>query len=276
ILSAAGRKGEFFLLLALGAAFVAATASLPGFLIFGAAASGCTAAGLLKNPAGYFRKLFAGFFGAAAALIAVGCAWSLISAPEIFRAMSKIFLFSLAGNTKIIADSQAVMLAEKAFRLVPAMALIVLTAGYFLNLMFMGFMTGKSPAFDKAAEGVPASVYVLSFALAAGIARQYFWVGYLSENLLTLSVFFFFVTGLGIIWAALKSFGAGPFLRALLTGSFVFFWPAAAAIGVMGKWVKFKKIKKKISGKSGLKSSLFPFRARGMEPIRNRPHWRGV
>ncbi len=267
ILSADGRKREFFLLLALGAAAVAATASPLGFLLFVSVASGCIAAGVLKSPAAYFRKLFMGFFAAAFVLLAGGCVFSLISASEIFRALAKIFLFSLSGDAKIIAASQAALLSEKAFRIIPAMMLIMLTAGYFLNLMFMGFITGKRTAFDKAAEGVPVSVYVLSFALLAATAQKYFFAGYLSENILTVAVFFFFVAGLGIIWSVLRSFGAGPFLRSILTGFFAFFWPAAAAIGVMGRWVKFKKPKKKISGKNGLKSSLYPFRARGMEPI---------
>jgi len=118
ILNANGRKREFFLLLALGAGVVAMTATPAGFLIFAAAVSGGVASGALKSPSAYFRKLFTGFFAAAFALLAGGWIFSLTSAHEIFRAMSKIFLFSLAGNTKIIEGPQAAMLAEKAFRIV--------------------------------------------------------------------------------------------------------------------------------------------------------------
>jgi len=267
ILNARGRKREFFLLLALGAGVVAATATPAGFLIFAAAVSGGVASGVLKSPSDYFRRLFTGFFAAAFAMLAGGWLFSLISAHEIFRAMSKIFLFSLAGNANLIAGSQAAMLAEKAFRIIPAITLVMLTAGYFLNLMFIGFMTGRKTAFDKAAAGVPVSIYVLSIALLAGIAQKYFFTGYLSENLLIAAVFCFFVSGCGIIWAWFRSIGAGPFLSSFLTASFAFIWPAAAAIGVMSKWVKFKKPKKDFSEKSGRKSSLSPFRARGMKPI---------
>ncbi|MBU3955219.1 hypothetical protein KJ633_02025 [bacterium] len=246
ILNSSGRKREFLALLASSTAIVVITAAPSGFLIFVSAASGCIAAGLLKNPANYFRKLFMGFFSAVFAMLAAGEMFSLVSDAGVFRGLSKIFLFSLSGSAAIIANPQAAAaVAEKAFRIIPAMALIMLTAGYFLNLIFIGFITGRKTAFDVSAKGVPVSIYVLSFALAfQAAAQKYFFVSYLSENILTVAVFFFFVSGCGIIWAWLRSAGAGPFLRTAVTASFAFLWPAAAAIGVMSRWVKFKKHKK--------------------------------
>ncbi|MEA2082622.1 MAG: hypothetical protein U9O97_07790 [Elusimicrobiota bacterium] len=246
ILKASGRKRGFFLFLAFAAAFAAATAPPAGFPVFAAAAAGCAVAGLLESPADYFRKLFTGFFAALFVLLAAGRLMSLVSVPDIFRALSKIFLFSLAGKAEIMSGAHVGILAEKAFRILPAMALIMLTAGYFLNIMVMGFFTGKRTAFDKAAGGVPASVYVLALALTGGIAQKYFLAGYLSENILTASVFLFFVSGCGILWSLFRRAGAGKFMSSVLTAAFAFIWPAAAAVGVAGKWIKFKRSKKKI------------------------------
>lgn len=240
-LKAQGRRSDFFLLLALAIAVVAATANPAGGLIFACAASGCIAAGLLKKPEDYFRKLFAGFFAALALLVAGGWFFSFLDTAEIFRAISKIFLFSLAGNAKVMAGAQASELAEKAFRILPAMALILLTAGYFLNLAFIGFMTGKRTSFGRASKAIPVSVYALALALAMAAAGKYFFAAYLSENLLTVSAFLFFVSGCGIIWSMLMRLGAGRFLSAVMTAAFVFIWPAASAIGVMGRWIKFNK-----------------------------------
>jgi len=241
MLKSSGRRADFFLLLTLAIAVVAATANPAGIAVFAAAACACIAAPPRGRPEDYFRTLFAGFFAALAAMLAGGWMFSFLDSAEIFRTISKIFLFSLAGNAEMMADHQPAQLAEKAFRIVPAMALILLAAGYFLNLVFIGIMTGKRTSFGRASKAVPVSVYLLSLALALNIAQKYFLASYVAENLLTASVFLFFVSGCGIIWSILMRMGAGRFLSAVMTALFVFIWPAAAGVGVMGRCIKFKR-----------------------------------
>jgi len=224
--------------------------------VFAAAAalSGFFAGGFMRSA----RKYFAVFFGIFFTLLTAWLLFCAFSGREVvsvfFSKISRILLYTFAGQGEL-APGRA--FAFRMVQIIPAAVFIFAVLGFFLNTYVIRFLLKDEPVsrggknlFQKKIAIIPAPVYLLIASIIGEIFFRNSFSRYIAGNVLVISVFFFFLAGMGIFRFILAKVSVPVYLRDFCVIFLVFMYPVPAVTGILNVWVDFKK---RIRGEGGIK-----------------------
>ena len=223
----------FFIPSGFWAVFAAVTA-LSGFF-----------AGRSLKKAGKYFAVFSGVFSGLLTLWLLFYVFSKLDFTAVFlNKISRVLLYTFAGQKEMaLKRSFAFETAE----ILPAVVFMFAVAGFFLNTGIIGFLLkGGKDIFQDKATIIPAPVYLLTGSIVGGIFFSGPFSRFVFKNVFVISVFFFFIAGMKILWFLLSRHGVPAFFKIGFMIFFVFIYPFPAVTGILNTWIDFKgKIKKR-------------------------------
>ncbi|MFH1352899.1 MAG: DUF2232 domain-containing protein [bacterium] len=247
VLASYGRKSEVLLfcgVLAAGIFFIpsrfwavfAAVTALSGFF-----------AGRSLKPAGKYFAVFSGVFSGLLTLWMLFYVFSKLDfTAAFFNKISRVLLYTFAGQKEMALEKEIGSFAFETAEILPAIVFMFAAAGFFLNTGIIGFLLkGGKDIFQDTAI-IPAPIYLLTGSIAGGIFFSGPFSRFVFKNVFVISVFFFFIKGMEILWFLLSRYGVPAFFKVGFMIFFVFIYPVPAVTGILDTWIDFRgKIKKR-------------------------------
>ena len=200
----------------------------------------------LESSGKYFSIFFAVFFSMMTLCLAAGFAsgWDIISI--LISRLSRVMLYTFAGQHEMTLNEPLGGIIHESFRMLPSFIAALFMVVFILNRRTILLLSKNRKRLLKG--NIPLSsapVFLFSASVAGMIFVKAPYWQFIFRNLLFVTVFIFFLRGMGILYFIASRPGMSFFTKNLILPVlmilFVILHPIPVSIGIMDIWINFRK-----------------------------------